>query len=162
MPPLNVTIRPAEKTDVEAINRVIESAVTSWQLPERVKRLSLPSYRYDALDFDHLEMVVAEDNRHQIVGIAAWEEADSKKTPGEQKALLLHGIYVEPSLHHQGIGRRLFQSAEQAVYKHACHGLLVKAQNKASEFFITQGMSQLQADDDLRQYANRFWKAIIC
>jgi len=160
MSSLKVTIRPAEKTDLDALNRVIESAVMGWQLPERVKRLSLPSYRYDSLDFEHLEMVVAEDNEQQIIGIASWQQADSKDTPANQTALLLHGIYVESVLQHRGIGQQLFRSAEKAAQKHGYQGLLVKAQQDASAFFITQGMHRLQTDDPSRQYANRFWKNI--
>ena len=59
MPLSAINLRPALKTDLDAINRVIEAAVMTWKLPERVKRLSLPSYRYTLADFAHLEMVVA-------------------------------------------------------------------------------------------------------
>ncbi|GAB6039601.1 hypothetical protein [Endothiovibrio diazotrophicus] len=38
-----VNLHRAGPADLEAINRVVEGAVMSWQLPERVKRLSLPS-----------------------------------------------------------------------------------------------------------------------
>ena len=34
-----------DSTVLDAINRVIESAVLGWDLAERVKRLVLPSYR---------------------------------------------------------------------------------------------------------------------
>lgn len=156
----NFKLRAAIKTDLEAINKLIESAVMCWQLPERVKRLSLPSYRYDALDFEHLEMMVAEDDKHRINGIAAWEPADSKDTPVNQTALLLHGIYVGPSHQHQGIGHQLFRWAEQAARQQAYNGLLVRAQNDATDFFSAQGMSRLHAADPSRQYTNSFWKSI--
>jgi len=66
----------------------------TWNLPQRVKRLSLPSYRYTGIDFDHFEMVVAEDDRQTTIGIAAWEPADAKDAPAGHTALLLHGIYL--------------------------------------------------------------------
>ncbi len=44
MPAPKVPIRPANQADLETINGVIESAVMTWRLPDRVKRLSLPSY----------------------------------------------------------------------------------------------------------------------
>lgn len=160
MSPLSIIVRPATTTDLDAINRVIEAAVMTWKLPERVKRLSLSSYRYTALDFKHLEAVVAEDERQNIIGIAAWERADAKDSPTGHTALLLHGIYVEPSHHHQGIGRQLFNAAEEAVRNQQCDGLLVKAQEDAKGFFISQGMCSLQVEDPSRQYANRFWKSL--
>lgn len=131
----------------------------TWELPERVKRLSLPSYRYTRADFDPLEMVVAEDDRHATLGVASWEPADAGDAPAGRTALLLHGIHVAPAFHRRGIGRLLFQAAEHAVRKHRCDGLLVKAQKDATGFFIAQGMSALPVDDARRDYANRFWKA---
>lgn len=159
MPSFSIHIRPAIADDLEAINRVIEAAVMTWNLPERVKRLSLSSYRYTALDFKHLDMVVAEDDVQHIVGVAAWESADSRDTLSGEPALLLHGVYVEPAYHHQGVGRSLFHAAEQAVLDHRYSGLLVKAQEDAIGFFQSQGMNRLQVIDAARDYVNRFWKA---
>jgi predicted N-acetyltransferase YhbS len=153
-----VHVRPAGQADLEAINRVIEAAVMTWDLPERVKRLSLPSYRYDVTDLDHLEIVLAEDDKHNIIGVAAWEQAQAKDIPAGYKALSLHGIYVEPAYHQQGIGSQLFHAAEEAVCKHGLDGLLVKAQKGSSGFFIAQNMAPLQVDDPVHHYANRFWK----
>lgn len=129
----------------------------TWNLPERVKRLSLPSYRYSSADFNYLQMVVAEDETHTIIGVAGWEQADPKDTPAGHSALLLHGIYVEPSHHRQGVGRELFHAAVQAVRQHRYSGLLVKAQADADGFFVAQGMNRLSVEDPLRHYANRFW-----
>ena len=56
----DINIRPANEDDLDAINGVIEAAVMSWQLPERVKRLALPSYRYNAMDLKYFSLAVAE------------------------------------------------------------------------------------------------------
>lgn len=154
-----VTVRPARLADLDDINRVIEAAVMSWDLPERVKRLSLFSYRYTEVDFDHLEMVVAEYGAKGIVGVATWETADNKDAPPGKRALLLHGIYVEPARQGYGIGSQLFHYAEAAVEQHQVHGLLVKAQASANRFFIAQGMRRLPGNEDQQRYANRFWKS---
>jgi len=158
MPAPDINIRPARQADLEAINRVIEAAVTTWDLPDRVKRLALPGYRYTLPDLEHLEIVVAEDERKNLLGTAAWEQADPVDSPAGHKALSLHGIYVDPAYHHQGIGHRLFRAAEAAVCRYRCDGLLVKAQQGANGFFLAQQMTRLQVEDPLRQYENRFWK----
>jgi predicted N-acetyltransferase YhbS len=160
IPPTTVRLRPAREADLDAVNRVIEAALMIWKLPERVKRLSLPSYRYTALDFAHLAIVVAEDAGKNVVGIAAWEPADGRDAPAGHTALLLHGLYVHPAYHHQGIGRTLFLTAERAVRTHGHHGLLVKAQGDATGFFMARGMRRLPVEDSARHYANRFWKRI--
>ncbi len=153
-----IHIRPAEISELDAVNHVIELAVMSWKLPERVKRLSLPSYRYDAADFRALEVVVGLHGR-DVVGVAAWESADPGETPVEGPALLLHGIYVDPAHHRRGIGRLLFREAERALHAHGYRGLLVKAQESANGFFLSLGMHRLDPEDPERHYANRFWKA---
>ena len=155
-----LAIRPATTDDLEAINQVVESAMMTWNLTERVKRLSLSSYQYSEIDFGHLEFVVAIESQKNIIGVASWEIADTRDAPAGYTALLLHGIYVVPKYHRQGIGRQLFISAEQAAINHGYDGILVKAQEDAIDFFTSQGMKRLAPDNPALQYANRFWKNI--
>ena len=91
--------------------------------------------------------------------VAAWEQADAKKLPAGSKALSLHGIYVDPSCHRQGIGSKLFRVVEEVVCKYGFDGLMLKAQQGASGFFLSQGMQRLHVNDPLHQYTNRFWKS---
>jgi len=155
---MKIQLRVAKKSDLDDINRVIEAAVMTWKLPERVKRLSLSSYRYTDIDFAHLEIVVAEDDGQNIVGVAGWETASPKDAPAGCTALLLHGIYVDPLYQRQGIGQQLFHAAEHAAAQQRKDGLLVKAQTDADNFFIAMGMQRLAVEDSARHYANRFWK----
>ena len=111
----DIDICPAGQADLEAINRVIESAVMTWHLPDRVKRLSLPCCRYDSMDLDHFDIVLAKNGRKNIIGIAAWEQADAKELSAGSRALSLHGIYVPPTHHQQGIGSILFRVVAEAV-----------------------------------------------
>lgn len=156
-----IQLRTARLADLENINKVITSAVMSWQLAERVKRLSLSSHLYSEIDFRHLQFVLAETTsaEPQIVGVAAWEDADALNTPQGKRALLLHGLYVDAQYHRQGIGQTLFDSAQQAAIAQHYDGLLVKAQADARGFFIAQGMQPLPQEND-RQYSNRFWKPL--
>jgi len=157
MKTMNVDIQSANKEMLDAINALVEAAIMTWDLPERVKRLTLSSYRYTVQDMLHLEIIVAKVDQ-AIAGVAAWEEADSNDTPDNKTALLLHGIYVDPDLHKSGIGTLLFQAAEQAVQEKGLDGLLVKAQSGTEAFFKKQGMIRLPVDDPNRHFANRFWK----
>ena len=154
-----VMIRNALKSDLPAINRVIEAAVMGWHLPERVKRLSLPSYRYTEIDSQHLHMVVAEVN-NIIVGVAAWEPADLKDTPDQKVGLLLHGIYVDPEQQGKGIGKLLLHAAIGAATQAKVAGLLVKAQKDAEAFFAKQGLQKISVQNEARDYVSRYWLSV--
>ena len=155
-----VRLRPARADDLAALNGIIERAVMTWNLPERVKRLSLPSYRYHPHDLDHLHVVVAEDAEHVIIGVASWEPASPRDLPAGQRGLLLHGLYVDPAHLRRGVGSQLLDAALAAAQAQGFDGLLVKAQADANGFFAARGMQRLPVEDPARDYPNRFWQTV--
>ena len=150
------TLRQATTAELPAINATIEAAVMSWQLPERVKRLSLSSYHYDLVDLQHLTVMLLEQDG-RVIAVAAWEPADVADTPEQQGGLLLHGLYVHPDYHQQGIGKQLLHLARQAAGKGNYAGLLVKAQHDAEAFFMACGLQKLPVLDSTRHYEHRYW-----
>lgn len=155
-----ITLRPATAADLDAINVVIERAVMTWPLPERVKRLTLPSYRYQPHDLDHLRIVVAEDAGRVPLGVAAWEPASPRDLPAGKTGLLLHGLYVDPDRQRAGVGSRLLDEAVDAAREQGFDGLLVKAQPAAEGFFLARGLERVPAVDPARDYPHRLWKAV--
>ncbi len=155
-----IEIRPARLADLPAINRVVERAVMTWRLPERVKRLALPSYRYHTHDLDHQRMLVAVAADAAIVGVAALEEADPRDLPAPVPAQLLHGLYVEPDWQGRGIGTRLLEAALATCRATASDGLLVKAQPDAVGFFQARGLERLPVRDPDRDYPHRYWAPV--
>lgn len=151
-------LRPANAADLPALNAVIEAAVMGWKLPERVKRLALPSYRYDKHDLAHLNLWLAETPRG-IAGVAALGPTDRHDVPEGQRGLLLHGLYVHPDYQHHGIGTRLLQLATQQAREQGFDGLLVRAQSGAGGFFAANGMYLLSGGNE-QAYQNRYWKGV--
>jgi N-acetylglutamate synthase-like GNAT family acetyltransferase len=150
-------LRQANADDLPAINAVVECAIATWQLPERVKRLSLPSYRYHAHDLVHLHLVVAEDADHALVGVSAWEPANPRDLPSGKTGLLLHGLYVDPAHQHRGVGSQLLDATAAAARAQGVDGVLVKAQADANGFFEARGLQRLPVEDAARHYPHRFW-----
>ena len=153
-------LRPARAGDLDALNRVSERALMTWDLPDRVKRVSLPLYRYDAHDLDTLEAMLIESAGRQVVAVGAWEPAPADETPDEMRGLLLHGLYVDPERHGQGLGTGLLQAVEQAARDRGADGVLVKAQRDAEGFFLLRGFERLPIRDVDRDYPNRLWKGL--
>jgi predicted N-acetyltransferase YhbS len=152
------TLRPATPADLAAINAVIERAVMTWNLPERVKRLTLPSYRYSAHDLEHLHVVLVEDAGNAVLGVAAWELASARDLPAGKTGLLLHGLYVDPAQQRAGVGSRLLEAAILAAGEQGFDGLLVKARPEAEGFFLARGLTPLPVTDAERDYPHRFWQ----
>lgn len=150
-------LRRLTAADLDSANAVIEAAVLSWQLPARVKRLSVPLLCYDRNDLAHLTLVGALDATGAILGVAAWEAAGSTDAPGGARGLLLHGIYVHPAWQRTGIGKRLLAAAVAAARRDGFDGLLVKANPEALGFFAAQGLEALADGDAERAYPYRFW-----
>lgn len=156
--PGEFVLRPVEAGDLNAVNEVIEACVMSWDLPERVKRLSLSSYHYTPHDLHHLELVLAQTAKGEIAGVAALEPASSTDFPDAQCGKLLHGLYVAPQFQHQGIGSQLLSVALETARSEKLDGLLVKSQADAVGFFKSRGFTRLQVTDDSRDYVHRYWK----
>jgi len=139
------------------INAVVEAALMTWSLPERVKRLALPSYRYTEADLEHLGLATARDAQGGVIAVAAWEPAAPGDGPPGRKALLLHGLYVHPLHQRRGIGTALLRRALQAAAANGSDGLLVKAQHGAEAFFAGAAFTRLETVDGARDYARRYW-----
>jgi GNAT superfamily N-acetyltransferase len=155
-----VGLRAGTRRDLDAVNAVVERAVMTWDLPERVKRLSMATYRYTEQDLEQLQLVLAESADDRVLGVAAWEGAEPKDTPAGCRGLLLHGIYVDPAVHRGGVGTRLLAAAEAAARAQARDGVLVKAQRGAEGFFVARGFRKLAVQDPARDYPHRLWKPV--
>jgi predicted N-acetyltransferase YhbS len=154
-------LRRGTRADLGAVNRVVDSAIMGWPLPDRVKALSRPLYRYDAQDLEHLEHLLVAQDGERVLGVAAVEAADTRESPAGQRALLLHGLYVLPERQGAGLGRRLVQAVEASAAAGSWGGVLVKAHAAAVGFFEALGYEALSVEDPGRDYPYRFWRAVV-
>ena len=153
-----VSLRQADSDDLDDINNVIDAAMDSWGLAERVKRISQPLYRYQSHDLEHLQILVAESGASGIVGVATLEQTPASGFPGAQTTSILHGLYVDPAYHGKGIGSRLLTRIEEIATLTDARGLLVKAQREAVGFFAQFDFETLPVEDESRDYPYRLWK----
>jgi N-acetylglutamate synthase-like GNAT family acetyltransferase len=156
---VDISVRPASGEDLTTINQIIKDCVYSWNLSDRVKRLTLQSYHYDILDLDHLDIFVAANKDDDILGIAALESANSSDLPANLTGLLLHGLYVAPDHQKKQVGKILIDHSLEHVKQQQMLGLLVKAQPDANSYFEKQGFERLPVDNISKDYPHRWWKA---
>ena len=153
-----IVIRPVQEIDLDSVNAVIESCLMAWDLPERVKRLSISSYRYNSHDLGHLDMLLAKRAKTETIGVAAWEPASEYDLPTDKSGILLHGLYVAPHCQQRGIGSCFVNFALDAVRSHGMDGLLVKAQADAVGYFQAHEFIFLPIENPDRDYPHRWWK----
>jgi len=151
-------IRLANSNDLDVINQIITTAVMSWTLPERVKRLSLTSYHYKDVDLQFLQIYVVSMKNTPIAVLALDNELI--QLSNNRNALLIHGLYVDTYQQGRGIGRYLITFSEQQAKLKNANALLVKAQKDAESFFLRMGMQKLQVEDESRDYQARYCKII--
>lgn len=154
-----LTIRPAVPGDLDTINAIIARAIQGWALPERVKRLTLPSLQYTTIDFDFQSLWLAVYEQHPVA-MSAWEDADSVDQHNYAPTLLLHGIYVDPSAQGRGVGRCLFAQAEVIARSRNLAAIVVKAQKGSEPFYRALGMVPMAVTDRARHFENRFVKIL--
>ena len=151
-------IRRADSDDLDCINQIITAAVMNWDLPERVKRLSLPTCIYNDIDLRHYHVYLAIQQKQPIATLVLDNE--SVNMPGNKVATLIHGLYVHPDQQTRGIGRSLMQIAEQQATLKNADTLMVKAQKSAEGFFLRMGMQKLDIENENRDYPGRYWKSV--
>ena len=149
------TLASASAAELVSANLVISSAVKSWQLPERLKRLSLPLLHYTEADLADYEILLCRNNA-QVVAMAAWDNSHVYRGPDHISCALLHGLYV--CFDHQGcgLGQRLQTAVGHRAAKHGFKGLLVKSQRVSTGYFANQGYQHTTEFDD--DYPYLFWK----
>lgn len=150
-------IRPGSEADLDAINRVIGACVMTWNIPDRVKRLSLSSYHYNAVDLKHFRLFVAYDQTNRIIGVTALESIKVSDQSTAEDALLLHGIFVDPSVQGLGVGRLLVKKCLEICGREKRKGLLVKAQPDAIGFFKALRFKAVSSTDSKRDYPHQLW-----
>lgn len=144
-----VSLRKATPDDLMFINGIIETAVMSWQLPERVKRLSLPNYRYSADHFESLSLFLANGkDSADVLGVLALADEGEAEMPYGQTSSVIHGIYVDPFNHREGIGKKLVAHAVKLARRAEKDGVLATVQPDAFAFFEAVGFARCETGDE--------------
>ncbi|MFK7966829.1 MAG: N-acetyltransferase family protein [Burkholderiaceae bacterium] len=132
--------RIAQPVDLPRLNQVIADAISTWQVAERVRKLSRHAYQYDESDLADGQVLLLTDPSDEIVGVAHWGPASRVDAPAESiNPAILHGLYLQANRHGQGLGKRLLAEAMRAACAANHDWLTLRAQRDAEAFFRSQG-----------------------
>lgn len=144
---------------LQLLNAIVRRAVSAWPMPDRVKRLALPTLQYDAVDFAHYEALLycgAGDG--DAVACAVWLNQQLDFGHGYCGGLL-HGLYVDPIAQRQKIGSKLLLEVFARATAAGLGGMMVRAERVSQGFFERSGMVLLP-QSAATDYPHRYWKQL--
>jgi len=150
-------VKMAAAADLVVVNRIVASAVASWPVPDRLKRLSLPLLQYSQSDLAEFQCFLL-DQDGAGKGVAMLSKDTSFVGMHGTRCALLHGLYVQAHSQRSGIGTILQQAVIHRARESGCAGLLVKAQRVSRSYFETQGYRVCVSPNV--DYPYLYWKAI--
>ena len=153
-PSPEITPQVISAGDLANVNDVLKVAVGVWNVSPRVKRLALPSYRYDEYDLQQLDFLGAWRNG-ELVGFISLEPTERDPLCSKPVAMLVHGLYIVPQMHGAGVGTRLVNAAKHRARRQGYTSLLVRAERNAKAFFEKIGFTPLAVEDAQRDYPHR-------
>lgn len=136
-----VAIRLAQRSDLDAVNAVVERAVASWARTEHVKRGSLPDIGFCLADLDRCMLLLAIGSRRHVLGVAACRVSEQADAEPGANPLHIDGPYIHPDHHDQGIGAEMVAEACALARRQGRDCLLVAPRVHGEHFLDAMGMS---------------------
>jgi len=145
---------------LEAINQVLASSITAWQLSDRLYRLSVNAYRYHHSDWiDHQSYGLRNEN-NTLVAILVVNE-DNSDLPDDHLCLQIQGLFIGKHNQKRRLGSRLTHEAAQVALDQSLELLLVKAHESAVSFFEHHRFHRIPVTDEVRDYPYRLVRSVI-
>ena len=144
---------------LSAINAVLESSITAWNLSDRLYRLSVNAYRYSESDWIDHQFYGLRDQNNTLLAILVLND-DASELPGDQSCLQIHGLYVHSDSRHQGLGQHLVDHAITLATTRQLNALFVKAHESAVPFFTKLEFQHIPVADEIRDYPYRLVRSV--
>ena len=145
---------------LEAINQVLASSITAWQLSDRLYRLSVNAYRYRHSDWIDHHFYGLRDENNTLVAILVVNE-DGSDLPYDHRCLQIQGLFIRSEDQRRQLGSRLIHETVQVALNQSLEIVLVKAHESAVSFFEHHGFHRIPITDEVRDYPYRLVRSVI-
>ncbi len=132
-------VNDIDRDRLDVVNDIVEEAVSSWGIADRVRRLILPSLLYNEVDLQHMRFLLLDDEGGKAVAVAIWEEIGGTDTSSRTRKVQLHGLYVRPRWQRQGLGAGILEFVGLWVGMHGLDGITVRPWRESEAFFRRHG-----------------------
>ena len=145
---------------LEAINQLLASSITAWQLSDRLYRLSINAYRYRHSDWIDHQFYGLRNENNTLVAILVVNE-DSSDRPDDHRCRQIQGLFIGKHNQKRRLGSRLTHEAAQVALDQSLELLLVKAHESAVSFFEHHRFHRIPVTDEVRDYPYRLVRSVI-
>ncbi|MDG1156580.1 MAG: GNAT family N-acetyltransferase [Litorivicinaceae bacterium] len=145
---------------LEAINQVLASSITAWQLSDRLYRLSVNAYRYRHSDWIDHQFYGLRDENNTLVAILVVNE-DGSDLADDHRCLQIQGLFIRSEDQRRQLGSRLIHETVQVALNQSLEIVLVKAHESAVSFFEHHGFHRIPITDEVRDYPYRLVRSVI-
>ncbi len=123
-----VTIRPAKRSDLDAINRVVDEAMLCWARAAHVKAHTLPDLRYRSAHLDLAMLLVVVGSQQHVLGVVSCACATTDNVGGDAtcSVLRLDGPYIDPGYSGTDIGAQLIDEAKALARRQGRQALVIE------------------------------------
>ena len=153
MPEQRFNIIKGNTGTLESANSVIRSAVASWDLPERLKRLSAPVLQYSEIDLKDYEYALC-IYRRRVIATAFW------RIIHWQDRIDLHGLFTAKPWQGIGAGGQLQKYIVENSGHPSLNHIYVKAHRCATSYFESTGYKKINPDEHASLYPHQYKKEI--
>ena len=133
---MSYTLIQETRERLQAMNTVVASYITAWNLGGRLHRLSVEAYRYRESDWIDHQFYGLRDQNNTLSAILALNN-DALELPGDLSCLQIHGLCVHADYQRQGLGRRLIENAVKLARTRHLDAVFVKSHESAVSYFET-------------------------
>jgi len=143
---MNIEVRRSVREDAAAICRVLRESITGCCSADHHDDPEILSRWLSNKTIENVEMWVNASNSVAFVALREGQVLGVSLISGEELAL----CYVVPEALHQGAGKALLQSAENAAFARGVDSLKLESTRTALPFYSRNGFL---ADGSLRRWA---------
>ena len=145
---------------LQAMNTVVASSITAWNLVGRLHRLSVEAYRYRESDWIDHQFYGLRDQNNTLSAILALTN-DALELSGDLSCLQIHGLYVHANCQRQGVGQRLVDHAIHLARTRDLNAVFVKSHQSAVSYFEKLEFQLIPVIDEVRDYPYRLVRSVI-
>ena len=157
---MSYTLIQETRKRLQAMNTVVASSITAWNLVGRLHRSSVEAYRYRESDWIDHQFYGLRDQNNTLSGILALTN-DALELPGDLSCLQIHGLYVHANYQRQGVGQRLVDHAIHLARTRDLNAVSVKSHQSAVSYFEKLEFQLIPVIDEVRDYPYRLARSVI-